>query len=286
VQPAEEIKKKSQGSRGKMPLEGRMVLVTRTSEGNAVEKEKLSGLGARVVELDAIKIAPPSSWSKLDGAIQKVKAYDWDVFTSANGVRLFFRRCAERLGEKFLAKWKEDKSNPRFACVGPSTKSALEELGFECSFEPKEFLTSSLGRELAVLIGNSKSTVLLARAERANSEIALKLRDSGARVEEVPVYRTIPLKSRSRMITEETLDRLTDITLTSPSAVEGLVNSVGAARIKRRQIRISCIGPVTAKAAMEKGLKVETVAKTHTIDGLLEAMVRDTSNFDSKKLVV
>jgi uroporphyrinogen-III synthase len=35
-----------------------------------------------------------------------------------------------------------------------------------------------------------------------------------------------------------------------------------------------CIGPVTAREAREHGLRVSTVARLHTIEGLVEALER------------
>ncbi|MBS1111967.1 MAG: uroporphyrinogen synthase/methyltransferase, partial [Nitrospirae bacterium] len=71
------------------PLFGRRVLVTREhSEGF----EELEGLGAEVIEFSTIKIVPPANWSDLDAAIDKIESYNWLIFTSANGVKFFFKR--------------------------------------------------------------------------------------------------------------------------------------------------------------------------------------------------
>jgi uroporphyrinogen-III synthase len=37
--------------------------------------------------------------------------------------------------------------------------------------------------------------------------------------------------------------------------------------------RIMCIGPVTASAAREAGLRVDSVAQVHTTDGLVDGLV-------------
>jgi uroporphyrinogen-III synthase len=37
--------------------------------------------------------------------------------------------------------------------------------------------------------------------------------------------------------------------------------------------RIICIGPVTASAAREAGLRVDAVAQVHTIEGLVDGVV-------------
>ena len=256
------------------PLSKRTVLITRTAEGNRVERKKLEQLGARVIELATIETAPPSSWKKLDQAIEKLGKFDWIVFTSAKGVALFFERCVRKGREKFCESLKEKNKpdRPKFACVGPSTRKALESLGFACAVEPDEFLTEQLGRELAKFITPNHNKVLLARAEDANKAINETLKERGAKIFEAPVYRTIPIP-RKRMLSKTKLEKVTDITLTSPSTVYGLLGAVTASVILSRSIRVHCIGPVTARVAEEKGLRVGSAARNHTIDGLIESMI-------------
>jgi uroporphyrinogen-III synthase len=246
-------------------------LITRSAEGNPIEKTKLEKLGAKVVELAAIKITAPSSWTKLDHAIAGLNEFDWIVFTSANGVHAFFKRCCRReVSRKFLEELKTNPSNLKFACVGPSTKHALEDYGFKSDFVPREFLTRSLAEELAKSFPMMGKKLLLARAEGASKEISRILKASGAEVIEAGVYGTRP---QTRKVSKEVLDSLTDITLTSPSTVEGLIRSVPAGQIRTRAIFLHCIGPVTANRAKEKGFAVHSIAKMHTIDGLIESIV-------------
>src|SRR5215471_11860868 len=81
-----------------MPLAGKRILVTRTREQASVLSEHLRTLGAIPVEFPTIRIVPPEDWNALDSAlhrlcISKGSAYDWLMFTSANGVTI----CCERL---------------------------------------------------------------------------------------------------------------------------------------------------------------------------------------------
>lgn len=263
-------------------LEGRTVLITRTAGGNEAERQKLEKLGARVIELTSIKIGPPSSWEKIDQAISNLEEFDWIIFTSVNGVKFFIDRCIAKGKEGFLVQLMNNgRQNPKFASVGPATKKALEELGFKSSFEPSEFLTSTLGAEFVDSAGGGVKgkKILLARAEEANKEITGILERSGAQVFEAPVYRTTPVTRNS--ISDEVVLSLTDITFTSPSTVDGFANAVEVEKIRLRPIRIHSIGPVTARAAEARGLKVSSVAKIHTIDGLIESLVEDAKR--SKK---
>jgi uroporphyrinogen III methyltransferase / synthase len=250
-----------------LPLKGRTVLIARTEEGNALEGQKLRSLGASVVEFPVIAIEPPSDLEAIRKALSEISNFDWIVFTSANGVRAFFE----------VVRGHEHKIRARFACVGPETQKALEAKGFEASFVPKKYLTTELGREMIKDFDLKGKKVLLARAEKANKEIALILLSAGATIVEAPVYRTTP---RSHIDCAPSLVGITDITLTSPSAAEALVSSIGPEIIISNKTIVHCIGPVTAERAQKLGLKVDTTASVHTIDGLVEALVSAASKIN------
>ena len=74
------------------PLVGRTILVTRPIEQSEGLVESLSELGAAVLVQPAIEIGPPRDWAPADTAIGELDAFDWLVFSSANGVRYFLER--------------------------------------------------------------------------------------------------------------------------------------------------------------------------------------------------
>jgi uroporphyrinogen III methyltransferase/synthase len=85
----------------KKPLFGQRILVTREHSGGF---EALEELGAEIIEFPTIEVVPPESWEDLDRATDgfigcladKGALPPWIIFTSANGVRYFFRRLSER----------------------------------------------------------------------------------------------------------------------------------------------------------------------------------------------
>ncbi|MDH2902000.1 MAG: uroporphyrinogen-III synthase [archaeon] len=248
--------------KSKKTLKGRTFLITRTVEGNKSEKEKLEKLGARVIELPLIEIRPPSNHEKIEKAVRKIGDFDWIVFTSANGVGAFFSKVN---GEKRKAEIRA-----KFACVGSETQKALEAQGFKPSLVPSEFLTLKLGQELLSRFGMKGKRVLLARAEEANREIGRLLRNAGAIVVEAPVYSTATRKIKN--LNKKILDQITDITLTSPSTVKGLVSNFTPDEIKSKNIRIHCIGPITAESVRKEHLYPNSTASVHTIDGLIDSI--------------
>jgi uroporphyrinogen-III synthase len=53
--------------------------------------------------------------------------------------------------------------------------------------------------------------------------------------------------------------------------VEGFVNALS---IAKGHPKVVCIGPVTARAARDHGLRVAAVADPHTVAGLVDAVER------------
>jgi uroporphyrinogen III methyltransferase/synthase len=60
------------------------------------------------------------------------------------------------------------------------------------------------------------------------------------------------------------------ITFTSPSSVRGFLQLSGDR--PPVQAVVACIGPVTAKAAVDNGLAVTLVAEEYTLDGLVQVL--------------
>lgn len=109
---------------------------------------------------------------------------------------------------------------------------------------------------------------LLARADIARKTLAEGLVARGARVDEIPAYRTVPIQNGS-------LPPAADIiTFTSSSTVQGYVNCLGG-RVPSdvlRDSRVVCIGPITAATAEALEVPVNAVAETYTIEGMLETL--------------
>ena len=75
---------------------------------------------------------------------------------------------------------------------------------------------------------------------------------------------------RARQLLQEGVDV---VTFTSSSTVRNLMELLGGDKELLASSLIACIGPVTAGAAAELGLRVDLVAKVATVEGLVEALV-------------
>ncbi|MDG7001437.1 MAG: uroporphyrinogen-III synthase [Nitrososphaerota archaeon] len=249
-------------------LLGRRIILTRTEHGNETLRNRLELHGAQITDLPAVYIAPPESWDEVDKAARNLASFKWVVFTSSNGVTSFFRRLLS-IGRGWVLEDIRTSHTPKFACVGPTTAAALVAYGLECSLMPDEYLTDRLAESLAGKLEKG-GQVLLARSEIANKKIDDILASTGASISELTVYRTLPKKS---YMPSDLPEGATDIVFASPSAVGAFSNEEMVTHINSRRIDVHCIGPVTAKAAVDRGMEISTVSNIHTAEGLVNTIV-------------
>jgi uroporphyrinogen III methyltransferase/synthase len=251
------------------PLLGLRVLVTRTRRQASKLSSLLKELGAIVVEVPTIEIAPPSDWDQMDRAIDRLGNYDWIIFTSENGVRIFGSRLWER-GKDARAL-----NGVKVAAIGASTAQALRELGLRADRVPDEFVAEALAgafKEEEV----RGSRFLLIRAEKAREVLPDALREMGGEVEVVAAYRTRTPDGSSHRLGSALQEGIDLVTFTSSSTVVNFAEMSGAEDLPRllEGVTVACIGPVTANTVRRYGVEPQIVAETYTVQGLVHAITR------------
>jgi uroporphyrinogen III methyltransferase / synthase len=254
----------------RMPLKGKKILITRAREQSAGFAEELRKLGAEVVPFPTIEIVPPFRWDGLDHAIDRLKSYDWIIFTSANGVHFFRQRLKER-GKRLRLP-----VSLRVCAIGPATAKQLNEIGISVDYVPKEYIAEAVLEGFKEM-GVQGKRILLARAKIARDVLPKGLRKMGAELDIVEVYRTVKPRGGSkklRRLLEE--DKMDVITFTSSSTVNHFANLLKKENVKRslKGTVIACIGPVAARTAKSWGMKVEIQPKEYTIPGLTQAIAQ------------
>lgn len=245
------------------PLFGKGVVITRPEAQAEAFSERLQTLGARVIHFPTIQIGPPASWDALDDALARLESYQWIIFTSANGVRYFFRRLRESGRDVRYLK------GLRICAIGPATAEVIEGMGIGVDLVPEKYLSEGVVEAFAAWnIQGAK--VLLPRAETARDVIPEGLTAQGARVDTVPVYRTVTSAGKKeemeRLLKKKSVDV---ITFTSPSTVNGFMEIMGKDFVLPEQVRIAVIGPITAAAAKKASLPIHILQETYTIPGLV-----------------
>jgi uroporphyrinogen III methyltransferase / synthase len=238
------------------------VLIIRPAGQADLLATRLESIGMEPVVVPAVAVLPPASWDGVDVALARLGQYAWILFTSANGVRMFFDRGRTRGGVP-------GSPTLRWAAIGPGTAAALAEVGIRGSWLPSRYLGESVGDELPVSRGQR---VLRVQGETASPAATTRLRARGISVDEVVAYRIVeaPPESEARLRDAWT-QGIDAIVFTSASTVRGfayLAERVGIAD-DVSSVTTFAIGPVTAEAMTALGWEVHGIALQHSLDGLV-----------------
>jgi energy-coupling factor transporter ATP-binding protein EcfA2 len=149
----------------------------------------------------------------------------------------------------------------------------------------REMLTSHHTTMLNVMSapGSGKTTLLTAVIGRLSGEMKIRVMDvdiestldaqrvaDATGVEALQIHNGGLCHIDADMVARVVEGRFDAVTFTSSSTVDNFVAAVGADAVPPVVV---CIGPVTADTARRLGLTVTVEADTHTIDGLVAALV-------------
>ena len=239
-------------------LSGKLVVVTRPRDQSEILVRELRRRGAKAIVAPAIEIVPARS-AALTRALKDLAAgeFEWITLTSRTTVEVLASRLAPH------------DVRAKVAAVGEGTAEAFERWARrETDLVPRTFTTAALARAFP----RGRGRVLCARADIAPEGLEDALAAKGWTPVRVDAYRTrtprsLPLEAREALAE----GRVDAITFASASIVRGFVGAVG---VVRGNPKVVCIGPVTAREARTRGLRVSAVAKPHTIEGLVAALER------------
>ena len=242
-------------------LAGHSVVVTRTRAQSSGLVDRLTGLGAEVVELPVIAVDDPADGGEaLSRAAHRLVggAYQWVALTSAN--------AAERL--LVALDGRPLPPGVRWAAVGPGTARALARDGIAADLVPAVAVSEHLADAFPALDPPGTGTVLFPRAESVRGALAAGLTAKGWLVDEVVAYRTVAGDPGPEAL--GAARRSEAVAFTSSSTVARTVELLGADGVPPVVVTI---GPVTSGSVRDAGLEVSVEADPHTIDGLVDGLV-------------
>jgi uroporphyrinogen-III synthase len=205
------------------------IILTRDEEGNAEWAARLHAAGIRTTELPCIRIVP------LPAALPPTA--DWIVFTSSAGVRHAPRRPKVKV-----------------AVIGPFTADAAGHY----DFMPSSPDSRTLAAEFPDPAGR---TIVLARSDLADAELADLLTARGALVIDARVYTTEPITDPASVPDNAT------VLFASPSAVTGLI-----ARTGRTDLPAIAFGASVTAALRAAGFTDITEAPSPDLDSVIKML--------------
>jgi uroporphyrinogen III methyltransferase/synthase len=254
------------------PLFGRRVLVTRSREQAGELCDALAMLGAETIEAPMIRIMPPEDPQPLREAAAHAGGFDWIVFTSGNAVEAFM--------DALLTDGRDMRvlNGAKLCTVGSATAQRLAAFHLSADLVPAEFRAEGVIDALVARGPLDGAKVLLPRADIGREVIAEALRAAGAVVTDVVAYRTVLDEGQRdgdpdvyKMLLERKIDV---VTFTAGSAVRNFATIYGAEQAADllRHTEVAAIGPVTAQAAAQLGIRVSIQPSTYTVAGLVGAI--------------
>lgn len=250
----------------KRPLLGQRILVTRE---HSTGFESLEKLGAELLIFPTVRVVPPESWRELDTSIERLSSYRWLIFTSANGVRYFFDRLFE-LGRDI-----RELHGLMICAIGTKTASAVRKYGLKVDLIPESFRAEGLIEAFGGSEALNGVRLLLPRAEVAREVFPERIRELGGEIDVPTAYRAVmPRRHAGRLKRFHTDKKITIATFTSAATFNNFCEIMGDdAASMLNGVKIAAIGPVTAKSIETKGLTVQIMPETATVEAMAEAII-------------
>ena len=228
--------------------------------------DRLRKLGAEVLEIPAIATVPIEDNEALKWAFEGIALYDWIVFTSPSGVRIFFDEAVKAGVDHRLIMG-------QIAALGQGTANELRKHGYIADLVPEGATGEALGAALAE-VAKPGEKILIPRARVGNQALVDAL--SACEVDDVPTYDTVPLEGGLvDLATQFAQGRIFCVAFTSSSGVRAFVEA--HPDVDPTLVRAACIGEKTRATAEGFGMSC-WMADRASMDSLTALIVDKFAN--------
>ena len=250
----------------KRPLSGKRVVVTRAAGQAAEVVDRLEELGADVLIQPAIEIGPPDTWQAVDEVLPRLREFDWLVFSSATESAISSTGCSTAGGMHVAWAACDWRLSARVRRRSWQPFTCADRL-------PESYRAESLAAALCDEAPGKR--FLLVRASRGREVLAPALAEAGGIVEQVVAYRSTDCQDPDPYVAAQlAAGRIAYVTVTSSAIARSLAALFGENLEKTRLVSIS---PLTSATLRECGFTPTVEANVYTMDGLIEALIRDVS---------
>ena len=239
--------------------------MTRPRERQEELSQRLRSLGAEVLELPTISIAPyrAEELPEQGAALEELENYQYLVFTSPSGVDCFFALLREKKMDirRFCA--------GKIAVIGAGTASRLQNYGLMADLMPEIYDAVHLGKCVGADCKDG-DRILIPRARLGSQALIGEITaQKKVTIADLPIYDTIEKESPVVELPDLTKEEAM-IVFTSASTVRGFRKMMADADISRLQA--VCIGAQTKEAAEKAGFTNVCVAAEATVDAIVSVI--------------
>ena len=189
---------------------------------------------------------------------EELSDYDWAVFTSANGARIFIDALVrQKIDIRALHRMK-------FACIGPGTAAILAEKLVYANLVPQTYTANALAEELVKSVQPGEK-VLILRAQVSNPILTKTLEREKIQYRDCKIYR-VQYLDRFKPFEKRRYEYIV-------FASAGGVRSFWAGNALPQGAVPVCIGESTARELERLGGLTGVTAEECSVDGILHAIV-------------
>lgn len=252
-------------------LKNKRIVLTRPDNGALVGR--LAELGAKLVELPLIELTLGCDEETAADVFEEIACYEWLTFSSANGVRGFFKAFFERFEDI------RSIGPCRIAAVGKATAEELKKYYIQTDVIPNPSTSDAMAEAMMEYESIENLKILSVIGNLSDKSFAQKLEQKGrAIVDTFPVYTTKPVKlsENSAAVKDFVKNGADAIFFASSSAVEAFSNNAKVLSLSEgaKHPKAFSIGPKTSEAMKKFGIPIagEAASPTEAFDMLKEAL--------------
>ncbi|MDP3003783.1 MAG: uroporphyrinogen-III synthase [Bacteroidales bacterium] len=249
-----------------MILQGKVFISTVSTHKSFEIRNIFEPLGATVVDFPMTEFMAVDQTPAIQSAICQIEKFNWIIFTSANGVKHFYRLLNE------IGKVSKIPSGVKIAAVGVKTALELENAGRKADYSGSGNTAENLVNELIEKESLQNCNILLPLGNLAPDTLQARL-SKIANVTRIDVYKTI----KAQVADNEPIERIKNnrydlVIFTSPSGVDNFADAIGPENVNP-ELRVASIGKVTSRAVEQHGLTCLVTAAKSTYEGLANEIV-------------
>ncbi len=263
-------------------LKGKTIALTRPA-GQAEEAGKLiCGMGGVPYFIPAIEIKSLSNPERVKKFIAELGKgqVDYVILMSTNGVRYLFEAADEL---KLTEQLQKALAKTHLIGVGPRTAEALKEKNIHVDMVPTKYSSEGLIESFRDKPLKGK-TIRIPRTSNATPTLTDRLREMGADVEEIHVYESaLPAdeKLKAKFYEDLTSGKIDAVVFGSGLSAKNIFKMLSekasmetVRTIVNNKVTTVAIGPTTADALREMGIKVDVMPLNYLFEEALSALAR------------
>ncbi|MCW4024452.1 MAG: uroporphyrinogen-III synthase [Candidatus Bathyarchaeota archaeon] len=263
-------------------LNGKTIAITRPAGQIQEAQEQITALGGKPYFIPAIEIKGLTDFSQIKQFITELKAgsVDWVVFMSTNGIKHLLE-AAKTL--KQTTDLMTGLATSFVVAVGPKTAEACLDFGVHVDMVPAKYSSEGLIETIKDMDLRGKK-IRIPRTTSATPILKDKLKEMGADVQEIYVYESgLPVDEelKARFYEDLSTGRIDAVVFGSGLSVKNIFKMLTEKATPQQvkallngKVTTVAIGPTTAEALKELGVKVDVMPQNYLFERALSDLVR------------